>query len=164
MRQEHLATWLARHPTTRVLERPQPERIDYRYSPFKAYWLDDKIPYPVATRDERFHAKELVLGVEVDGRSRAYLGSRLAAAGLQLEDEIAGRKVRIDYEPDEHLGLPRLTPQITRAGARSAEGTQSAQRFGRRVDLFVRHRLFHYDLELRCRPFACQSRRQSPLR
>jgi hypothetical protein len=101
VRQEHMATWLARHPSTRVLKRPEPQRIDYRYSPFKAYWLDEKIPYPVRDRDESFHAKEVVLGVEVGGSARAYLGSRLAAAGLQVEDEVQGKKIRIDYDPDE---------------------------------------------------------------
>jgi hypothetical protein len=101
VRQEHMGTWLARHRGTRVLERPQPERVDYRYSPFKAYWLEDKIPYPVRARDGNFHPKELVLGVEVGGRARAYLGSRLAAAGLRVEDEVDGKRIRIDYDPDE---------------------------------------------------------------
>jgi hypothetical protein len=101
VRQEHMGTWLARHPGTRVLERPQPERVDYRYSPFKAYWLEEKIPYPVHSRDPSFHPKEVVLGVEVGGEARAYLGSRLAAAGLRVEDEIDGKRIRIDYDPDE---------------------------------------------------------------
>jgi hypothetical protein len=101
VRQEHMGTWLVRHPGTRVLERPQPERIDYRYSPFKAYWLEEKIPHPVRARDESFHPKEVVLGVEVGDKARAYLGSRLAASGLRLEDEIDGKKIRIDYDPDE---------------------------------------------------------------
>lgn len=101
VRQEHMATWLARHPGTRVLERPQPQRIDYRYSPFKAYWLDERIPYPVGALDGRFHPKEVVLGVEVGGRTRAYLGSRLTAAGLEVEDEFQGRKIRIRYDPEE---------------------------------------------------------------
>ncbi len=101
VRQEHMGTWLARHPATRVLERPLPERVDYRYSPFKAYWLEEKIPYPVRARDASFHPKEVVLGVEVGGQARAYLGSRLAAAGLRVEDQIDGRRIRIDYDPDE---------------------------------------------------------------
>jgi hypothetical protein len=100
LRQEPMARWFERHPGTLVLERPEPKRIDYRYSPYKAYWLEDRIPHPVQARDERFHAKEVVLGVEVAGRARAYLGSRVSAAGFHVEDEIAGRRLVLDYDPD----------------------------------------------------------------
>jgi hypothetical protein len=101
VRQEPMARWFERHPETRVLERPEPKRIDYRYSPYKAYWIEDRIPHPVQARDESFHAKEVVLGVEVAGRARAYLGSLVRAGGLHVEDEIAGRRLILDYDPDE---------------------------------------------------------------
>jgi hypothetical protein len=100
VRQETLARWLERHPETRVLVRPRPKEIDYRYSPYKAYWLEDQIPYPVLAQDPRFHAKEIVLGVEVNGKSRAYLGSLLTRADHRAEDEFEGRKIRIVYDPD----------------------------------------------------------------
>jgi hypothetical protein len=98
VRQEALAVWLARHPGSRVLERPEPYRIDYRYSPYKAYWVSETIPFPVAAQDARYHPKELVVGVVVDGRARAYLGSALTAAGGRALDEIAGKRLRIDYD------------------------------------------------------------------
>jgi hypothetical protein len=98
VRQEPLGAWAGRHPGTRVLERPLPERIDYRYSPYEVHWISEKIPFPVAARDDRFHPKELVVGVVVAGRGRAYLGSALTAAGGHAEDEIAGRRIRIDYD------------------------------------------------------------------
>ena len=98
VRQEALAVWLARHPRTRVLERPLPERIDYRYSPYEAHWVSEKIPFPVSARDDRFHPKELVVGVVVGGHARAYLGSALTAAGGHAVDEVAGRRIEIDYD------------------------------------------------------------------
>jgi hypothetical protein len=100
VRQETLARWLERHGDTRVLVRPKPLEIDYRYSPYKAYWLEDQIPFPVAAQDLRFHAKELVLGVETNGRTRAYLGSLLTRAGHRAQDEFEGRTIRIEYDPD----------------------------------------------------------------
>ena len=51
-------------------------------------------------QDPRFHAKEIVLGVEVDGKSRAYLGSLLTRADHRAEDEFQGRRIRIEYDPD----------------------------------------------------------------
>ncbi len=100
VRQEPFGAWMARHPETRVLVRPEPERIDYSFSPFTAYWVQDKIPYPVAASDPRFHAKELVLGVVADGKARAYIGSLLTAAGGRVEDELEGRPIRIAYSSD----------------------------------------------------------------
>lgn len=97
-RQEPRDTWLARQPGSLFLVPPARKHIDYRYSPFQGYWLADRIPYPVAAKDERYHAKELVVGVTVDGISRAYLGSIVTAHGGSVSDEIAGRRIRMLYD------------------------------------------------------------------
>ena len=97
-RQVPLGAWLVRNPESKVLVRPLPRRIDYRYSPYSAYWVSETIPFPVAARDARYHPKEVVLGVEVDGVERAYLGSILTAAGGRIVDELRGRKLRIAYD------------------------------------------------------------------
>jgi hypothetical protein len=102
VRQEILDVWLARHPDSTVLRPPEPDRFDYRYSRYQAYWVKDAIPFPVAAEDHRYHAKELVVGVVVDGVARAYLGSILTAAGGRAVDEIDGKHIQIDY--DTNLG------------------------------------------------------------
>jgi hypothetical protein len=101
IRQERYSTWLSRHPNTRVLERPFPKQIDYRYTPFKAYIVQDAALFPVKAKDPRFHAKEMVCGVVVDGKPRAYLGSLLTAAGGEIDDEVAGRKLHVAYDTEE---------------------------------------------------------------
>lgn len=100
VRQEDLAAWRTRVGTTKVLVRPAPEKIDYRFSPFERYLVEDSVRYPVKARDERFHAKELVLGVVVDGKARAYLGSVLTREGGWVEDVFRGRKIAIDYSTE----------------------------------------------------------------
>jgi len=97
VRQEPFGRWLERAPQTLVLERPEPKKIDYRYSPFSTYWVKDSIPFPVEAKDRRFHAKELVVGVVADGVARAYLGSILTTAGGEAVDEVAGQEIRIRY-------------------------------------------------------------------
>jgi hypothetical protein len=101
IRQERLSTWLSRHPTARVLERPFPERIDYRFTPFKAYIIDDKTLFPVKAKDTTYHAKEMVCGVVVNGEARAYLGSLVTAAGGETEDEVGGKKIHVAYDVEE---------------------------------------------------------------
>jgi len=101
IRQETLTGWLARFPRSRVLVRPMPKQIDYRYSPFSDYILANSTPFPVKAKDTRFHMKEMVLGVVVDGQARAYLGSIATAAGGQVEDVFRGKKIRFVYDsPD----------------------------------------------------------------
>lgn len=103
IRQEPTELWLSRRPDSKVLTRPMLKRINYRYSRYQEYWVRDEIPFPVKAEDRRYHAKELVVGVEVDGKARAYLGSILTAMGGVIEDEFQGRTIRIAY--DTNLGL-----------------------------------------------------------
>jgi len=103
IRQELLGTWLSRHPLSRVLSRPRPTKIDYRYSRYTRYMVEDKIIFPVKARDDRFHAKELVLGVVVDDRPRAYLGSLVTRAGGKVEDELGGKKIGLVYSTEDGI-------------------------------------------------------------
>lgn len=110
-RQETLASWLERHPDSRVLAPPS-DRVDYRYSPFSSYWVSDRIPSRVDASDPRFHAKELVLGVVRDGRARAYLGSLVTAAGGRAEDTFQGRKIRIEYASRDGTFRYEVPPDV----------------------------------------------------
>jgi hypothetical protein len=100
VRQEPMGAWLQRHPATRVLARPELKRIDYRHSRYEEYWVSEKVPFEVKASDDRYHPKEVVLGVEVDGARRAYLGSILTAEGGRIVDELGGRKIRIAYDSE----------------------------------------------------------------
>jgi hypothetical protein len=98
VRQERLGVWVQRHPQTVVLARPERKRIDYRYSPYESYWVSEKLPFEVRARDDRYHPKEVVLGVAVAGKTRAYLGSILTSEGGRIVDEFEGQKIRIVYD------------------------------------------------------------------
>ena len=98
VRQELMGVWFQRHSNTTVLARPERMRIDYGYSPYKTYWVSEKVPFEVRARDDRYHPKEVVLGVRVGDKSRAYLGSILTAEGGRIVDEFEGKKIRIAYD------------------------------------------------------------------
>lgn len=98
-RVEPMALWYAREPQTRVLDRPEPRRIDYRRSPFSAYWISEVVPFPLEARDDRFHPKELVLGIETpDGTERAYIASLLRRVGSKIVDHVGEGRIRIVYD------------------------------------------------------------------
>ena len=105
VRQESLGTWRHRYPDTELLDEPESERIAYspEASQYEPYWQADKPAFPVKVEDRRFHAKELVLGVEVDGRARAYLGSVVARHGGSTEDELGGKRIRVEFSPTERV-------------------------------------------------------------
>ena len=112
VRQEALSVWLQRTPHADVLVRPAPEQIDYRHSPYLRYVVQDSLLFPVKASDERFHAKELVLGVIVDGKARAYLGSIATAAGGIVEDEFQGRRIRFAYDTNEAAFQYQVTDDV----------------------------------------------------
>lgn len=100
VRQEEFAAWRKREPKTRILIPPEPERIDYNRSAVGGYAEEDRWRFPVEAGDQRFHAKEMVVGVAVGGQARAYLASLLTKNGGRADDEIAGKKISVSYESD----------------------------------------------------------------
>jgi hypothetical protein len=100
VRQETTRAWLERHPDSGILRHPKPLHIEYRVSPYQTYWVDEKIVSPVSARDSRYHAKELTLGVEVDGVARAYLGSIVTREGGAVDEEFRGKRIRIAYDSE----------------------------------------------------------------
>ena len=97
LRQETAGAWVTRVGDTQVLMHPDPERVPYVMSPYSEYWVQDKLIFPVAARDERYHPKELVLGVVVDGKARAYLGSIVTREGGKVDERIGGKRVQVRY-------------------------------------------------------------------
>jgi hypothetical protein len=100
VRQLTAAAWRDRHPESKTLARPDRYRIDYSHSRYSAYWIADRILFPVNARDSRYHPKRLVVGVVVNGKARAYLDSRVIDAGGMIEDSFDGRKIQIHYDPN----------------------------------------------------------------
>jgi hypothetical protein len=100
VRQETTGAWIADHVESVFLRPPFPEKVQYRLSPYQAYWLEDRALFPVAAPGDRFHAKELVVGVVVNGVARAYLGSILTREGGSVDEQIAGKRVRVSYRTE----------------------------------------------------------------
>jgi len=99
-RQETTGVWIARHVDSLFMRPPFPEKVFYQLSPYASYWVEDATLYPVAAKDETYHAKELVLGVEVGDVTRAYLGSILTREGGRVDEKIDGKRVRVAYDTE----------------------------------------------------------------
>ena len=82
------SSWLAEHPETKTLDKNG--RQEYRFDPYEPYYGDDSIGlFGRSVNDERLDAKELVIGVNMEGHAKAYPFSSLSESPV-LNDEVNG--------------------------------------------------------------------------
>ena len=89
--------WKKTYPTTLVLSTATGHERDYSRSPYLGYKNSPKTYFPVGDTDDRFHPKEFVIGIEINGRSKAYPYSELSKSPGAVVDKFASRKIRVDY-------------------------------------------------------------------
>ena len=92
------ADWKQRYPTTRVLSTETGYRRDYTKSPYQGYEKTADLFFPVQTRDDRYHPKESVLGIEVADRFKAYPFMELEKSGGEVHDTFAGQPILVKYD------------------------------------------------------------------
>lgn len=73
--------WYKQHPNTAVLSRHTGYNRDYSRDPYGDYGKSRAIYFPIRNRDERLHPKTWVIGLELDGASRAWKISTIRKVG-----------------------------------------------------------------------------------
>ncbi|MEM7371543.1 MAG: DUF3179 domain-containing protein [Bacteroidota bacterium] len=92
--------WKTAHPETLVLSRETGFARDYDRYPYKDYATVERLYFPVAHQDKRFHPKEWVIGIEHQGVAKAYPLSLLAKhSSTHIQDKINGKTIDIRYNP-----------------------------------------------------------------
>lgn len=92
--------WRKAHPETLVLSTQTGHARDYSRDPYGGYGEESGLYFPVGPRSDRFHPKEWVLGVEVNGRFKAYPFSELAKSGQRkIRDRFNDRTILIRFDP-----------------------------------------------------------------
>ncbi len=90
--------WRKAHPATLVLSRRTGYDRDYGRDPYAGYRQSRRLYFPVPGMDRRYHPKETVVGLVVDGRARAWPFSELARGHSPLHERFAGQAIRIEYD------------------------------------------------------------------
>jgi hypothetical protein len=98
------ADWRQRHPDTLVLSPDTGHARDYRRDPYVGYVQSEQVMFPLRFKSQRFHPKESVIGVVIDGRAKAYPFSELERATTPLMDTLGARPVRIEYDAEHRTG------------------------------------------------------------
>jgi hypothetical protein len=96
------ADWHSRHPDTQVLSRETGYSRDYGRDPYAGYGRSAEIWFQVSHHDARFHPKEPVLGVEIDGHAKAWPMSALNKP--ELRDTVGGHDVIVRYDDKHETG------------------------------------------------------------
>lgn len=78
---------------------------DYQRDPYAGYTDRKDIYFPIKHCDPRYHPKERVIGVEIDGHSKAYPFSELAKTDGNIIDKIGTRTIKIHYNDSHQSGI-----------------------------------------------------------
>ncbi|MEP1096731.1 MAG: DUF3179 domain-containing protein [Cyclobacteriaceae bacterium] len=94
-----LGAWKELHPETLVLSTETGFPRDYQRTPYAGYDKSAQLYFPIKEKSVILHQKELVLGLEVNGKYKAYPISKLADYDDRiLVDKIGGEKVTLSWD------------------------------------------------------------------
>jgi hypothetical protein len=90
--------WLKRHPDTHVLSNNTGYSRNYNVDPYPNYTRDGKLYFPVAHSSRKYPRKEIVMGLEIDGRFKAYPFKELKKGASRFDDEFAGDVFSVEFD------------------------------------------------------------------
>jgi hypothetical protein len=85
--------WYEANPNTQVLSIDTGISRDYTIDPYQDYYELENSAFPVSVNDDRLKTKERVVGIEVNGKHKAYAFAD--AKDGAINDEFEGQDVRI---------------------------------------------------------------------
>lgn len=93
--------WKEQHPNTIVLSTETGHNRDYQHFPYGDYNTTPGVYFPLEHEDSTLPEKELVYGVLLNGKAKAYVRAALDATypdGGEFDDEIGGQPVKVKWE------------------------------------------------------------------
>ena len=104
-------SWRESHPTTRVLSTRTGHAMPYDRYPYGDYERSRSLSFPVSQRNNRYHPKEWVIGIDQGELVRAYPLSELAQTESPLLDRIGDRKFLVHFDAQQRSGwIEEVTP------------------------------------------------------
>jgi hypothetical protein len=88
--------WKKAHPDTEVLSRETGAIRNYGRDPYGNYYTDESVSFGATFNDDRLHPKTFVLGIEIDGKFKAYRRESLKVG--VTEDTFAGKNIKIEKD------------------------------------------------------------------
>ncbi len=93
--------WKDKYPNSLVLSEKTGYNRDYSQNPYPGYDNSTATYFSVSESDSRYHPKEMILGLQLNGKSKAYPFSELEKSGKkEIQDKFQGKNLRIVYDAD----------------------------------------------------------------
>jgi len=93
-----LGEWMQKYPDTWVLTEETGYQRDYSRNPYPGYDRSAQLYFEVEERDDRYHPKETVIGLEINGVFKAYPLTELEKVQQStIEDHFQGKDFTITY-------------------------------------------------------------------
>ncbi|MGK7397495.1 MAG: DUF3179 domain-containing protein [Candidatus Cyclobacteriaceae bacterium M3_2C_046] len=93
--------WKKQHPNTLVLSENTGYRRNYDRNPYPGYAESENLYFEVEKSDKRYHPKETVIGIKLNGQFKAYPFSELDATGLtEIKDHFQDQTLLIQYHQE----------------------------------------------------------------
>ena len=90
--------WFQENPDTLVLSKETGHSRDYDRDPYLGYAKRPDLMFSTKYTDSRFHSKEWVVGIEVNGVFKAYPFSLFQATFGSIKDKLNGQTLMIRYD------------------------------------------------------------------
>lgn len=98
------ADWKRRYPDTLVLSTDTGFARDYARDPYEGYAQNPALLFPVKGQSARYHPKEQVIGVEMNGKFKAYPFVELSRSRGDVTDTLNGKKITVRFDPEHRTG------------------------------------------------------------
>jgi len=96
--------WLELFPDTLVLSSKTGFRRDYTRSPYGSYEQSKSLYFPVQPLNHDYHPKEYVIGVNFDGKTKAYPFLELSKVQSPFKDKIGQHVVNVFFDGKNRKG------------------------------------------------------------
>ncbi len=97
--------WKKKHPNTQVLSTDTGAGRNYNRSPYGDYNKGQETYFPLEFRSKKYHPKERVIGVTINGKHKVYPFSELAKLKSNvLKDEFAGQQLQLNFDAENRDG------------------------------------------------------------
>lgn len=96
--------WKNEHPDTLVLSNQLGFNRNYSQSPYGNYDKSKLLYFPVSQLNTEYHPKEYVLGLKIDGNTKAYPFAELSKVKSPYNDTFAGQKLTIVFDAKNRTG------------------------------------------------------------
>jgi len=98
--------WKKRYPNTKVLSTNTGFARNYNRSPYGDYDKNRSIYFQVSAQSKKYHPKERVLGITINGKHKSYPFVELARhAQSPLKDTFAGKQLVISFDTENRDGV-----------------------------------------------------------